>query len=414
MRVLVTDGNNRAALAVTRALGRRGHRVFVAEQLSPALAQTSRYCAGAVTYPDPGRDERGFLDALLEAVRRERIDVLLPIADVASMTVSASRAEFASLCRVPLPDDAILRRAADKVDVLRTAERLGVPIPRSVFLDCADDFDPRMMTLPYPVVLKPHRSRVRTADGWQACAVSYATGEEDLRRRLAAMPMEHFPILLQERVVGPGMGYFALYDRGRCLARFSHRRLREKPPSGGVSVLCESIPVEASTADVADRLLRELGWQGVAMVEFKVDARDGTPRLMEVNGRFWGSLQLAVDAGVDFPNLLIDALEGRPTLPAGYRVGVKSRWLWGDVDSLLTTLVGRRRGEMPGMSGRLSALGRFLRVWEPGLVYENPRFRDLRPFLFETAQWFRQNIVRRPPPASPRAMELTDPKEHHG
>jgi predicted ATP-grasp superfamily ATP-dependent carboligase len=414
MRVLVTDGNNRAALAVTRALGRRGHQVFVAEQASPALAQTSRYCAGAVTYPDPGRDERGFIDALLGAVRRERIDVLLPIADVASMTVSASRAEFLSSCRVPLPDDGVLRRAADKVDVLRTAERLGVPIPRSVFLDRADDFDPRTMTLPYPVVLKPHRSRVRTPEGWQSCAVSYALDEEDLRRRLAAMPKEHFPVLLQERVVGPGLGFFALYDRGRCLTRFSHRRLREKPPSGGVSVLCESIPAPPETADAAERLLRELGWQGVAMVEFKIDARDGTPRLMEINGRFWGSLQLAVDAGVDFPNLLIDSLDGRATPPADYRVGVKSRWLWGDVDSLLTTLVGRHRDELPGVSGRLAALGRFVRLWEPGLVYENPRLGDIRPFFFETAQWLRDNLGRRATPPVAHAIELTGPKEHHG
>ena len=414
MRVLVTDGNNRAALAVTRALGRRGHQVFVAERVSPALAQTSRHCAGAVRYPDPGIDERGFIAALLETVRRERIDVLLPIADVASMTIGAARAEFLAHCRVPLADDSVLRRAADKVDVLRTAERLGVPIPRSVFLDGPDDFDGRAMTLPYPVVLKPHRSRVRTADGWQSCAVSYALDEEDLRRRLAAMPKEHFPILLQERISGPGLGYFALIDGGRVLARFGHRRLREKPPSGGVSVLCESVAVPPATSEAADRLLQELGWQGVAMVEFKIDGRDGTPRLMEINGRFWGSLQLAIDAGVDFPNLLLDALDGRATPQAGYRLGVKSRWFWGDVDSLLTTMVGRQRGELPGMSGRLSALGRFLRLWEPGLVYENPRFGDLRPFLFETSHWFGEIVTRRSTSPAVQPMELTGPEERHG
>jgi predicted ATP-grasp superfamily ATP-dependent carboligase len=283
-----------------------------------------------------------------------------------------------------------------------------------VFLDRAEDFDPRTMTLPYPVVLKPHRSRVRTPDGWQSCTVSYALGEEDLRRRLAAMPKEYFPVLLQERVVGPGLGFFALYDRGSCLATFSHRRLREKPPSGGVSVLCESIRVPPSTADAADRLLRELGWQGVAMVEFKVDRRDGTPRLMEINGRFWGSLQLAVDAGVDFPNLLLDLLDGRATPPADYRVGVKSRWFWGDVDSLLTTLVGRQRDELPGVSGRLAAVGRFLRVWEPGLIYENPRRGDMRPFFFESAQWIRSNFRPRLTPLAVEGTKLTGPKEHHG
>ena len=109
-------------------------------------------------------------------------------------------------------------------------------------------------------------------------------------------------MLLQERIEGPGVGVFVCCDRGEPVALFAHRRLREKPPSGGVSVLCESAAARSDRrATSATRLLQALDWRGVAMVEFKRDLRDGSLRLMEINGRFWGSLQLAIDAGVEFP-----------------------------------------------------------------------------------------------------------------
>ena len=131
-------------------------------------------------------------------------------------------------------------------------------------------------------------------------------------------------------------------------ASFAHRRLREKPPSGGVSVYRESIAADPALVERSRRLLEHFGWQGVAMVEYKVDERTGTPMLMEINGRFWGSLQLAVDAGVDFPRLLIECAEGRlPRRRRLYAVGTRLRWWWGDVDQLLLRL--RRSSEQLGL-----------------------------------------------------------------
>jgi predicted ATP-grasp superfamily ATP-dependent carboligase len=174
------------------------------------------------------------------------------------------------------------------------------------------------------------------------------------------------------------------------VAVFGHRRLREKPPTGGVSVLSESIAIPDDALGYASRLLEELQWQGVAMVEFKVDSRDGVPKLMEVNGRFWGSLQLAIDAGVDFPNILLATLDDAPVPPAPpYRAGVRNRWFWGDFDSLLLQLRARQSAA-DSWREKAKAVGRFLRLWQRDLHYENPKLSDLRPWLFETSQWMRQ------------------------
>jgi predicted ATP-grasp superfamily ATP-dependent carboligase len=294
------------------------------------------------------------------------------------------------LCRLPLASAETIALAADKATVLQTAERLGIPIPRTLLVDGPEPSEATLAGLNWPIVVKARRSRMRTSSGWVASSVAYAPGPAELARVLRALPAEAFPAILQERIEGPGMGVFMCYQRGRPVAVFGHRRLREKPPSGGVSVLSESIAIPDDARCFASRLLDELKWQGVAMVEFKVDSRDGVPKLMEVNGRFWGSLQLAIDAGVDFPNILLATLDDAavPTAPP-YRTGVLNRWFWGDLDSLLLQLRDRR-GTAGSWREKAHAVRRFLRLWQRDLHYENPKLSDLRPWLFETSQWMRQ------------------------
>jgi predicted ATP-grasp superfamily ATP-dependent carboligase len=134
-------------------------------------------------------------------------------------------------------------------------------------------------------------------------------------------------------------------------------------------------------------LLDDLHWHGVAMVEFKQDAADGLPKLMEINGRFWGSLQLAIDAGVDFPALLVSAIASPPRPQEPYRVGVRSRWFWGDVDSLLTTFVAGGEAAWPGQVKRRTALAGFVRFRGANLHYDNPKWDDPWPWAVESAQW---------------------------
>jgi len=107
--------------------------------------------------------------------------------------------------------------------------------------------------------------------------------------------------------------------------------------------------------------------------------------LMEINGRFWGSLQLAVDAGVDFPRLLVDlSLGNGPARVQQYR-NVTSRWWWGDVDNLITRLRDRRAT----MSTRWLALREWMAAFAPGIRNEVFRIRDPMPAARETVQWFR-------------------------
>jgi predicted ATP-grasp superfamily ATP-dependent carboligase len=176
------------------------------------------------------------------------------------------------------------------------------------------------------------------------------------------------------------------------MAVFSHQRLREKPPAGGVSVYSESVEPDPALVERSEALLRHFDWQGVAMVEYKIDRATRTPYLMEVNGRFWGSLQLAIESGVDFPALLVALACGEHPAPVrDYRVGVRNRWWWGDVDHLITRL--RRSAAFlalpPDAPSRWDTVRSFLSTTISPARNEVWRRDDPRPFVRETVNWLR-------------------------
>jgi predicted ATP-grasp superfamily ATP-dependent carboligase len=391
MTVFVTDGDQRPALAIVRTLGRRGITVIVGEDGPDSLASSSRYCVRHVVYPSPYRDRCGFERFLADFASRERVDVVMPVTDVTTRAVCANQQQLQRYCALAVPPSWAFDLVTNKARLLAYAACCGVPSPRTHVVDGAVRLSDVLDAIVYPVVVKPAQSRIPTERGWESSGVHYAScraGLEQLYRDHDVLA--RYPSLIQQRIVGPGVGVFVLFDHGRLVADFAHRRLREKPPAGGASVLSESAPIDARLRDHAIRLLGPIGWHGVAMMEYKQDQGSGEFFLMEINGRFWGSLQLAIDAGVDFPFLAWQLATGqRPDVPRRYAVGVKNRWLCGDLDHLLLRLFRSKRSlHLPaGAPSKWRALADFLTCAGPDLHYDVATRDDLRPSLYELRQY---------------------------
>lgn len=384
--ILVTDAEQRSGLAAVRSLGRAGHGVTVATAVARPLAGASRYVGSVHRVPSPTTDAPGYADAVARLAASRECDVVLPLTD-ASMLALLPRRTLMEPATIPFGSVEAFRSLSDKRKVTEAARELGLDVPQQEVLESPDSRLPD--ALRFPLVVKPVRSVVSVEGGLQSISVTQVDSPEELRRSLAGLPEPAFPVLLQQRIRGPGTGVFLLRWGGETRAVFAHRRLREKPPTGGVSVYRESVRADPDLVARSEALLDRFDWSGVAMAEFKHERETGTAHVMEVNARLWGSLQLAVDAGVDFPRLLIDAALGRKaTAPPDYREGVRCRWLWGEVDHL----IGRLRGEVPADSEsdsprRLDAVAALLPPWRPGDRFEVLRLSDPRPFLRETAAW---------------------------
>jgi predicted ATP-grasp superfamily ATP-dependent carboligase len=384
-RVLVLDANQRSALAVTRSLGKQGVPVITAEKSSSALAGSSRFSQQHLKYPSPEQCPDQFIEVLGKLVKQHRIDILLPMTELTTGLLLINKNAFPGTA-LPFPDIKTVDSLANKYALIQMAEELGVTTPRTWYADDPDSLPVDLDELSYPLVLKPGRSWLLQQGEWQRAAVRFAHNASQARDILNNEPaFRVHPFILQEYVAGHGEGVFALYNHGKQFAFFAHRRLREKPPEGGVSVLSESIAVDPALLSHTRCLLDKAHWHGVAMVEFKVTA-DGTPYLMEINTRFWGSLQLAVDAGMDFPWLLYQLTSGEQPAPVeNYKTAIRLRWMLGDVDNLYLTL----RDSRYSFGAKLNALRRFLTPSPFKTRHEVGRWSDPAPAWYELKQYLR-------------------------
>ncbi len=393
-KVLILDANQRSALAATRSLGKKGIPVIVADEAKQTLAGSSRYCQETFVYPSPYKQTEDFIITLKKEIIKRGVKIIFPMTEITTYLLLKHRDEFANI-DIPFAPFETFDRLTDKWKLFELAQQLGMPTPKTYFVEnlnsatLSSTLASALTFLKFPVVLKPYRSRILSNGKWISTSVKYATSVEELKETIEKTEyLNEHPFLIQERIKGEGQGIFALYNQGEAVAFFAHKRLREKPPSGGVSVLSESVEIDPHMREIAQKILDYVKWHGAAMVEFKI-ASDGTPYLMEVNARFWGSLQLAIDAGVDFPYLLYKSAIGEKLEKVDdYKVGIKNRWLLGDMDNLYLQLFKKQRGQSLSYLGKWQIIKNFLNFFENGISYEINRWDDLRPFFFELKTYY--------------------------
>lgn len=322
MSAVVVDARYTTALAMIRSLGRSGVRVRAVERRAArgVLGFASRF-AGETIALAGGDDPVAELNDTFQSG-----DVLLPAGLATTLALSERRAELRA--RTLLPEPRSLAVACDKRQTLRAASAAGVPVPAEGGRR-------------FPVVVKYRCGELLGLPAAERYAICRNAGERDAA--LAAMAARQSEPLVQQYLPGPGYGVACLFAAdGTLIAAFCHRRLREYPATGGPSCLAESW-VDPELTELGVRLLRALDWRGLGMVEFRADA-GGRPRLLEINPRPWGTIALAIAAGVDFPCLWYRAAAGLPVAPVGgYRAGVRLRYLLKDLLSARAAGIGIAR-----------------------------------------------------------------------
>ncbi len=395
--ILVTDAGLGSAITIIRCLGRQGWRVIAADSDARSLGFLSRYAHERFVYPAPEGASQAFVEALKGAARAYQADLIIPVTDAAILPLAQARDEFAGVSQLALPDTRALEVVLDKRQTLALAERLHVPTPQTCLVASVQEAVAAAQRLRWPVVLKPPASRrYEPGQAIQSFTVSYAADLSQLTAQMRRLE-GHGAVLLQEFYPGEGQGVELLLHQGRPLLAFQHRRLREVPVTGGASAFREGIPLDPVLYRFAVDLMAALEWTGLAMVEFKLGAAG--PKLMEINGRVWGSLPLAVLSGVDFPARLVElCLFGPPQtagLPIGkYKTGVRSRNLDLEILWIASVLRGKRRYAGVPWPGRHQGLVALLQLVHPAYKFDLLARDDPRPGVAELAKIARKLCMK--------------------
>ena len=317
--VFVSDVETLGAIAVMRSLGRAGYPVHAASLQDNALGLASRYARMRVVCP-PYRGPH-FIEWLRDYIRRHRIAAIVPSEDLL-LVLRPHFSEFSPL--LPFSrDPGVLYAGLSKHDLFASLQQVCAPNlpPLALARPGAVPKLSELRSLGRPLYVKVDACHSSDLEG----GVFRCATAEAARQRLEQLLGPYRCALVQGHVNGQGVGVFALRWQGQILAEFMHRRVHEVPHTGGASSLRESWWHQQMRDDAIAKL-HHLDWQGVAMMEYRWDASGNRFALMEMNGRFWGSLHLALYAGVDFPRLLLDAHLGRPASePASFSRGVQCR-----------------------------------------------------------------------------------------
>ena len=371
--VMVVPGGSYVDLAICRSLGRAGHTVFVGECPQYGATAWSRYCSAGLRLS--GNPATAAAE-ILEYAAQHGITHLICTEEEWIIHLNEHREKLERQLCPMFPDAERFELAMHKDRTLALAARLGIPAPRTVVLQSAADLD-QCRNLQFPLVLKPRHRDPRIIVKSSDFVARYVTDFDQLSHEVEkCLQYGDYP-LVQEYIPGHGVGVEVLMRNGEPVVLFQHERLREYPPSGGRSVYCRSVALDETLCSQAVALLRAMSWDGIAMVEYRYDAATGRYGLMEVNGRFWGSLALAIHSGADFPAAWLASLAGSDPR-CHITPGIYCRLLGHDTRWLMTELRHPR-------GSRLAALRQYLSAFRPGVRYYVWDWKDPLPAFASVA-----------------------------
>ena len=324
-RVLVASGNLKKSYAIFRSLHRCGMKVaavFYTDREGRRLRAPnmfSRYLSARYLATHPMWDERRYVYGVIDAARDFAADVILPsgFLDFAALSKHKRLIEELTDARLASPEYEKISAASDKRGLPELCASLGLLTPKTLRFDEGGikvEEAARMIRreLRPPYVVKG------VGDAAQpAFYIDPVAAARDATSRRG---------LVQEFVVGDELGYFALAARGTPLLEFMHRRVIRKGALGGPSLMASAF-FDAELLTLGRRIVKGLEWNGVVMAEFRRDRETGDYYLIELNPKFWGSLDLAVEALADFPAALVKATLGESSPPVVVDRKLTFSWL---------------------------------------------------------------------------------------
>ncbi len=335
---VVTNAWNRIGYNIVRSLGSRGLKVGVGVDENSGMGAFSRFGTIRFHHGSYLSDESKFIDDTIKIFNKYHPSVFIP-ADEEVFTVAKYIEKFRHVpINIPISTFETLQKLHNKKESYTLAKSLGMPVPQTLTPKSISDIKVFAREYGFPIVMK--RQCGSSAHG--IFYIHEKNFQHVVENTILSNKLDFGKFLIQQYVKGQGYGVSMLYNHGQLRARFTHKRLREQIDTGGPSTLRESV-VNGHLEECAEHLLSSVKYHGVAMVEFKLNEKTDKTWFIEVNPRFWGSLALAIESGVDFPYLLYKiASEGDVKSVLTYKTGVKCKWIFGDLYTITSILNSRK------------------------------------------------------------------------
>lgn len=313
-KILITSGETKHSIAIQKYLKISIPDVYLIVQENSKWNSCKLYGHADIV-------KRCSLD---EALYADDFDMVIPVGgkDIRPTLKYANH-------KAILPSPESLERCLNKWQTLQLAKYCKIPVPYSIHVNSLNALENK--TINFPCVIK-------SACEVEAKFVFYAKNQDEFNDCLIKAfkligETSKYGIIIQEYVSGIGVGFFALYSKGTPVRIYMHQRIREWPITGGGSTAARSY-YNQQLKNYGITLLNALEWNGIAMVEFKYNYEKNEFFLMEINPKFWGSVELALLAGVNFPADMVRIYRGA-SLPYSEDYNMNQHFYWPLDDDIL-------------------------------------------------------------------------------
>ena len=321
--VLLTDGNNKHTYAILRALVEKKLKIGIIFHTKLSLSFYSKYPIRKFKVnKNIMKDEDMYMTELMHILRKNRINVILPVSNISYHFMAKHQDEILKHVKLLIVKNEIMQIAQNKNMTFEFAQKKGILIPQTFILTNRHEITQIINEIKFPCVIKK--------TNFDESGVIYCNNEKELKHEyntyVGKLKKDESLPVIQEYIEGKGVGFYGLFDNGKCIATFTHERIHEFPITGGASTFAKSNK-NPELEKVGIKVLEELKWNGIAMVEFKRD-RNNNYYLIEINPKFWGSLELSYVAGINFPYLVYQLLNNQIISDISYRDNIYFRWIF--------------------------------------------------------------------------------------
>tara|TARA_B100001250_G_scaffold413746_1_gene448921 strand:+ start:599 stop:2284 length:1686 start_codon:yes stop_codon:yes gene_type:complete len=373
LKILLTDGGYKNTLAAARALSSESNQVFVVGGRF-CLSNLSKSCNQGFNHKNFGKFgshlNNEMLHEFCKYLKENKFDLLIPVGGSSVKFVSDNRDYIKNYVDFVLPEQDKINLALDKNLSANLCKSLKIDVPHEYKFNSINQVKKNREIIEFPVVIK-------SSNELQKFPTIYCHSYDELINNLninepiRLLNNFDFPII-QQKVDGPGQGYFGVFKNGEVIADFMHERVRETPPSGGASSCAKSIYLD-DLKNQGLKIIKELKWSGPAMIEFKRQNDSNRLFFMEINPKLWGSLDLAISSGVNIPQMIAN-VQLNPNIEQStkaYKVGLKYSWTF--------------NGEILHLLGRPSSFFSIFFDFLNPQVKKNIIITDIKPTLLSIA-----------------------------
>lgn len=296
--ILLLGSNGHAGLACCRSLGAAGHRVTIlrfAAERTPA--DYSRFCSESLFIGSPDSGVREYIAKLTDLLQSGRYDYLIPADDLANDLVYSDYDAISLRTRVVGPTDASYNVVRNRYEAAAIAKFAGLVRPEAILVRRGQTPPPPS----FPCVVRPVFSTAIIDDEPQIFSDRKVSTADEFDAKLRD-DLPRVDVILQTPTTGTDVGLnFCAIDGSVLGAAVTLRRSSVQRDE-----------VSPQTLSIIQNVARQLSWTGFMTLECK-RTKDSL-LFTEMLFNPWDSISLPIAAGVDFPKLLINGLEGTRSL----------------------------------------------------------------------------------------------------